>query len=103
MISLSQKCVTFWFGYTEIQALSISKRTYASKPFPDSSSERSDPIICCRTSGAITLKMGYGYEVEEGSDPIVKFVDEALDAFDNAAIPGSFLVDILPACPFSQF
>lgn len=42
--------------------------------------------------------MGYGYKVKEGVDPIVKILDETLDSFDAAAIPGSFLVDVLPIC-----
>lgn len=42
--------------------------------------------------------MGYGYELKDGKDPVVELVDNALSGFDAAAIPGSFLVDILPFC-----
>lgn len=42
--------------------------------------------------------MGYGYQVKDGADPMVQLVDRALDGLTAAATPGSFLVDIIPAC-----
>lgn len=41
--------------------------------------------------------MGYGYRTKE-NDPLVAVVDRAVAGFVAASQPGSFLVDILPAC-----
>ncbi|EKM60777.1 uncharacterized protein PHACADRAFT_133539 [Phanerochaete carnosa HHB-10118-sp] len=49
------------------------------------------------TAGAFTLRIGYGYNVGEGKDELVEMMDEALIGFDAAAVPGAFLVDIIPA------
>lgn len=41
--------------------------------------------------------MGYGYQVQDGKDPLVDLVDRAAQGFVAASIPGSFLVDTIPA------
>ena len=46
--------------------------------------------------------MGYGYHVKDGADPLVQLVDRALDGLTAAATPGSFLVDIVPACKYAR-
>ncbi|KAI1629033.1 cytochrome P450 [Exophiala viscosa] len=49
-------------------------------------------------AGAIILKIAYGYTIEpHRPDPLVSLADEALDQFSQAAVPGKWLVDIVPA------
>ncbi|EKM59475.1 uncharacterized protein PHACADRAFT_205692 [Phanerochaete carnosa HHB-10118-sp] len=55
-----------------------------------------------KTAGAIILNMAYGYQVQEGQDPLIDLVDRAVDGFVETSTPGSFLVDTIPAlryCP----
>nr|BAK09523.1 cytochrome P450 [Postia placenta] len=49
-----------------------------------------------KTTGAVILKMAYGYEVQEGDDPLVDLVDRAVDEFSISTRPGAFLVDTFP-------
>ncbi|OSX59347.1 hypothetical protein POSPLADRAFT_1150256 [Postia placenta MAD-698-R-SB12] len=49
-----------------------------------------------KTTGAVILKMAYGYEVQEGDDPLVDLVDRAVEEFSISTRPGAFLVDTLP-------
>lgn len=42
--------------------------------------------------------MAYGYEVQEGDDPLVDLVDRAVEEFSISTRPGAFLVDTLPVC-----
>ena len=39
----------------------------------------------------------YGYSVKEGDDPVMKLVDTALNGLTEAAVPGTFLVDLIPS------
>ncbi|KAI1333660.1 cytochrome P450 oxidoreductase OrdA-like protein [Xylariaceae sp. FL0016] len=49
-------------------------------------------------AGAIILKMAYGYTVEaNGPDPLIDLADEALAQFSAATVPGTWLVDTIPA------
>ncbi|EMD33615.1 hypothetical protein CERSUDRAFT_159814 [Gelatoporia subvermispora B] len=48
------------------------------------------------TAGAIILMLSYGYEVQEGQDPLVELAEEGLDQFSQGSTPGAFLVDMLP-------
>ena len=50
-----------------------------------------------RAIGSVSLRISYGYEVQEGSDPFVDLVDRATDQFSIATTPGKFLVDLIPA------
>lgn len=73
------------------------------------------PLICCillvvrclmlpdaRTTGAIILKLSYGYTIEPTArDPLVDLADRAILNFSLSAAPGAWLVDILPGCASS--
>ncbi|KAG1813931.1 cytochrome P450 [Suillus subaureus] len=48
------------------------------------------------TTGAVILRISYGYEVKENSDPFVGLADRAMDGISQATTPGAFMVDILP-------
>ncbi|KEY72256.1 hypothetical protein S7711_00255, partial [Stachybotrys chartarum IBT 7711] len=50
-----------------------------------------------KESGSIILKIVYGYNAEShGDDHLVNIAGEAMDNFARAAVPGAYLVDILP-------
>ncbi|KAE9398795.1 cytochrome P450 [Gymnopus androsaceus JB14] len=51
---------------------------------------------CFQHSGATILRIAYGYEVEESNDPFVNIANTAMDHFNRATTPGSFLVNRLP-------
>lgn len=51
-----------------------------------------------RTTGAVVLRLTYGYEVAETDDPLVKLADTTMDQFSKSVAPGGFLVDFIPAC-----
>ncbi|KAH8690781.1 cytochrome P450 [Talaromyces proteolyticus] len=46
------------------------------------------------------LKMTYGYSVSDNDDPLLALADQALAEFSKAAMPGAWLVDIIPALKF---
>ncbi|KAH8102293.1 cytochrome P450 [Cristinia sonorae] len=52
--------------------------------------------------GATILMISYGHKVslEEGSDPYIDQVNEAMEQFTIASTPGAFLVDILPVLKY---
>ncbi|KAL1603477.1 hypothetical protein SLS60_005064 [Paraconiothyrium brasiliense] len=48
-------------------------------------------------TAATILKMTYDYEIErEKDDPLVTLVEQALAQFSEAAVPGKWIVDVLP-------
>ncbi|KAF2119330.1 cytochrome P450 monooxygenase [Lophiotrema nucula] len=48
-------------------------------------------------AAAAILKMTYDYTIEpHKQDPLVKVVDEALEQFSEAAVPGKWIVDVMP-------
>jgi hypothetical protein len=47
-------------------------------------------------SGSIILSIAYGIEVESENDPYVALVEQAMDALNDAARSGVYLVDSLP-------
>ncbi|KAG2064540.1 cytochrome P450 [Suillus decipiens] len=49
------------------------------------------------TAGAIILRICYGYEVKEGSDPLVDIAERTLDQFSRYSITCYFFVDFLPS------
>ncbi|KAJ7485390.1 cytochrome P450 [Mycena latifolia] len=49
-----------------------------------------------QASGAIVLRIAYGYPVQLEDDPIVALVNGVMDEFSVATAPGAFLVDLLP-------
>jgi hypothetical protein len=47
------------------------------------------------------LKIAYGYTIETRKrDPLVDLADKALEQFSRAAVPGAWLVDIIPYCRY---
>ncbi|KAE9398917.1 cytochrome P450 [Gymnopus androsaceus JB14] len=46
---------------------------------------------CFQHSGAIILRIAYGYEVKESNDPFVNTANTAMDNFNRATAPGAFL------------
>lgn len=50
-----------------------------------------------REAGSIILKIAYGYTTEpHGRDPLVELAGHAMDQFARAAVPGTWIVDMLP-------
>ncbi|KAE9372779.1 putative cytochrome P450 oxidoreductase OrdA-like protein [Stipitochalara longipes BDJ] len=50
-----------------------------------------------REAGAVILKIAYGYTIEpHKSDPLVELAGKSLEEFAKAAVPGVWLVDIMP-------
>ncbi|KAF5325182.1 hypothetical protein D9619_009907 [Psilocybe cf. subviscida] len=50
-----------------------------------------------KTTGAVVLRLTYGYEVSETDDPLVKLADTTMDQFSKSVSPGGFLVNLVPA------
>jgi hypothetical protein len=40
----------------------------------------------------------YGYAVKENNDPYIELVDAAVKGVSETAMPGAFLVDMIPSC-----
>ncbi|KAI2466346.1 putative cytochrome P450 oxidoreductase OrdA-like protein [Annulohypoxylon bovei var. microspora] len=54
-----------------------------------------------KEAGAVILKIAYGYTAESHrDDPLVDMAGDAMDKFGRAAVPGAFVVDILPFLRF---
>jgi hypothetical protein len=52
-----------------------------------------------RETGAVILKISYGYTIEpHGRDPLVDLAGKAMDQFGQAAVPGNWMVDMIPPC-----
>jgi hypothetical protein len=49
-----------------------------------------------RATGAIILKISYGYDVQERNDPLVELADKFMMYFSNAITPGAYFVDLFP-------
>ncbi|EGN99068.1 hypothetical protein SERLA73DRAFT_54959 [Serpula lacrymans var. lacrymans S7.3] len=49
-----------------------------------------------KMSGAIILKIAYGYDVQDGNDPLITLANHALVQFSELVGFGAFLVDMLP-------
>ncbi|KAJ5160072.1 uncharacterized protein N7482_007076 [Penicillium canariense] len=58
-----------------------------------------EPIV--GAAGAFILRVTYGYNIEpHGEDPLVRLADHALKLFSEAAVPGAWLVDLIPALKY---
>ncbi|KAI0128219.1 putative cytochrome P450 oxidoreductase OrdA-like protein [Hypoxylon sp. NC0597] len=60
-----------------------------------------DPENCVnhirKEAGAVILKIAYGYTAESHrDDPLIDMAGIAMDNFSRAAVPGAFVVDVLP-------
>lgn len=54
-----------------------------------------------REAGAVILKIAYGYTIEPHKrDPLVQGANLALEHFSIAGTPGTWLVDMIPACMY---
>lgn len=42
------------------------------------------------------MAVGYGMDVKEGKDMFLDVIDKALLGLQTAALPGAYLVDVLP-------
>ena len=51
-----------------------------------------------RVAGSTILDIAYGLDIRTADDPYLKRAEECLKIIDQAGNPGSFLVDIVPAC-----
>lgn len=50
-----------------------------------------------REAGAVILKIAYGYTADPfDEDLLISMAGKAMDDFGTAAVPGAFLVDVLP-------
>ncbi|KAF9002580.1 cytochrome P450 [Cyathus striatus] len=52
------------------------------------------------TFAATIMRVVYGIDVRESDDPYILNVEEVLNGFAEAAIPGRFLVDLIPALKY---
>ncbi|KAJ6779274.1 cytochrome P450, partial [Mycena vulgaris] len=50
-----------------------------------------------RTTGAIVLRIAYGYQITEESDPFLEMFDVRADIFARSTQPAAFVVNLLPA------
>ncbi|KAG1874758.1 cytochrome P450 [Suillus subalutaceus] len=48
------------------------------------------------TAGAVILRISYGYEVKESSDPFINIAERAHNRFSQSIAPGAFMVNYLP-------
>ena len=45
------------------------------------------------------LAIAHGYQIQtKGEDPLVTLVTQVADQFGEAAMPGTFIVDVFPFC-----
>lgn len=51
--------------------------------------------------GSEIVRITYGVDVNDAQDPYIKLSELAMYAAKRTAIPGSYLVDIIPVCTFS--
>ena len=56
-----------------------------------------------RMAGSTILDIAYGLDIRNSDDPYLKRAEECLGIIDKAGNPGSFLVDIIPACAHGSF
>ncbi|KAJ6502264.1 cytochrome P450 [Mycena sanguinolenta] len=50
------------------------------------------------TSGALALRITYGYTVRDEKDPLIELITKVMQEFSEAITPGAFIVDLLPIC-----
>lgn len=42
------------------------------------------------------MKVTYGYDVQEGDDPMLTFIESVMEKYSHYLAPGAFLVDAIP-------
>ncbi|KAJ7510489.1 cytochrome P450 [Mycena galericulata] len=57
-------------------------------------------LHCHHVIGAIVMSIAYGLDVQPSDDKYLKAADATLRALSEAAVPGRFLVDLIPALKY---
>lgn len=79
-------------------------RKYVSLSVIDCKSKSLTLFLEYREAGSVILKIAYGYTTEpHGRDPLVELAGQAMDQFARAAVPGTWLVDMLPLRMITTF
>lgn len=50
-------------------------------------------------TGAVVMEMAYGMEIKSHEDKFLQAAERATEHFEDAIVPGAFLVDSFPICP----
>jgi len=53
-----------------------------------------------RTFGGLVLALTYGLPIRDHDDPYLALAEEAIRTLATAAVPGAFLVDVIPALKY---
>ena len=53
-------------------------------------------MIACRLTGSLALSIAYGIQVDTPDNEFFHLFEEAVEAANEALVPGAFLVDIIP-------
>lgn len=48
----------------------------------------------------MALSLAYGLDIREDNDPYLNLSEEAVKSIGEAAVPGAFLVDVIPALKY---
>ena len=51
-----------------------------------------------RFTGAIIVRITYGYELQEKEDPMIALAESTVASFASFNKPGAYLVDSIPLC-----
>lgn len=51
-------------------------------------------------AGSVIMDISYGLDIRTHNDPYLERAQGALDIIDQAGNPGSWLVDLIPACTY---
>jgi hypothetical protein len=67
--------------------------------YSDKPSESHTDNLLSSLAGAFILKVLYGYNMDyTGVDPLMDYIEKALERFIPALVPGTWLVDAFPVC-----
>jgi hypothetical protein len=54
------------------------------------------------TTGALIMYLAYGFDIKSHEDPFLSAAGRASAIIEEAAVPGTFLVDTFPICTWSE-
>ncbi len=57
-------------------------------------------FISERAFAALIMDTSYGIRLSESNDPYIRTAEQAMDGLNEAAVPGAFLVDAIPALKY---
>lgn len=60
-------------------------------------------VLSQSNAGSTIMKLVYGIEISERDDVYIDVAEQAVDGMAKAAVPGAFLVEILPIREFLSF